>query len=76
MGMMSHISFIVCRISGLDLQVFFGMCVLLYEHDIVCALRWGVTFVRAYSTRLCSPLRGTPLTGIWLTLVNDAQTRP
>ena len=75
MGMMSHISFIACRISGLDLHVFFGMCVLLYEHDIICALRWGVTLVGAYSTRLYSPRHGTPLTGIGLTLVNDAQTR-
>ena len=28
MGMMSHISFIACRISGLDLHVLLGMCVL------------------------------------------------
>ena len=29
MGMMSHISFIACRISGIDLHGLPGMCVLL-----------------------------------------------
>ena len=43
MGMMSHILFIAYRISGIDLHVLFGMCVLLCEHDFACALRWGVT---------------------------------
>ena len=60
MGMMSHISFIACRISGIDLNVLLGICVLLCEHGIACALRWGVTLVGFYSTRLCSPHRGTP----------------
>ena len=60
MGMISHISFIACRISGIDLHVLLGMCVLLCEHGIACALRWGVTLVGVYSTRLCSPHRGTP----------------
>ena len=59
MGMMSHISFIACRISGIDLHVLLGVCVLLCEHDIACALRWGVTLVEVYSTGLCSPYRGT-----------------
>ena len=27
---------------------------------IACALRWGVAFVEVYSTRHCSPHRGTP----------------
>ena len=36
------------------------MCVLLCEHDIACALRWGVTLVGVYTIRLCSPRRGTP----------------
>ena len=27
---------------------------------IACALRWGVASVGVYSTRLCSPRRGTP----------------
>ena len=40
MGMMGHISFIACRISGIDLHVLLGTCVLLCEHDIACALRW------------------------------------
>ena len=60
MGMMSHISFIAYRISGIDLHVLIGMCVLLCEHDIACALRWGVTFVGVYSTRLCSLVIGPP----------------
>ena len=60
MGMMSHISFTACRISSIDLHVLLEMCVLLCEHDIACALRWGVTLVGIYSTELCSPLRGTP----------------
>ena len=60
MGMMSHISFIACRISGIDLHVLLRMCVLLCEHGIACALRWGVTLVGVYSIGLCSPRRGTP----------------
>ena len=59
MSMMSHILFIECRISGIDLHVLLGMCVLLCEHGIACALRWGVTLVGVYSSRLCSPYRGT-----------------
>ena len=61
MGVMSHISFIACRISGIDLHVLLGMCVLLCEQGIACALRWGVTLVGVYSTRLYSPCRRTPL---------------
>ena len=38
MGMMSQISFIACRISGIDLHVLLGMC-LLCEHGIAFALR-------------------------------------
>ena len=60
MDMMSHISFITCRISGIDLHVLLGMCVLLCEHGIACELRWRVTLVGVYSTRLCSPRHGTP----------------
>ena len=60
MGMMSHISFIACRISGIDLHVLLGMCVLLCEQDIACALMWGVTLVGVYSIGLCSPYCGTP----------------
>ena len=48
------------KISGLDWHVLLGMCVLLCEHDIACARRWGVTLVGFYSTRFCSPRRGTP----------------
>ena len=59
-SMMSHISFIACKIFGIDLHVLLGMCVLLCEHNIACALRWRVTLVGVYSTRLCSPRRGTP----------------
>ena len=60
LGMMSHISFTACRISGIDLHVLLGMCVLLCENGIACALRWGVTLVGVYSLGLCSPRRGTP----------------
>ena len=60
MGMMSHISFVACGIFGIDLHVLLGMCVLLCEHSIACALRWGVTLVGVYSIGLCSPNHGTP----------------
>ena len=60
MGMMSHISFIACRISGIELHVLLGMCVLLCEHGIACALRWGVTLVGVYSTGLYPPRHGIP----------------
>ena len=59
MGMMRHIPFIAYRISGIDLHVLLGMCVLLCEHNIAWTLRWGVTLVGVYSIGLCSPRRGT-----------------
>ena len=34
------------------------MCVLLCEHGIVCALRWGVALVGIILTGHCSPRRG------------------
>ena len=58
--MICHISFIACRILGIDLHVLLGMCVLLCEYGIACALRWRVTLVGVYSTGICSPRRGTP----------------
>ena len=36
------------------------MCVLLCEHGIVCALRWGVALVEVILNGYCSPCRGTP----------------
>ena len=36
------------------------MCVLLCEHGIACALRWGVALVGVILTGHCSPRRGTP----------------
>ena len=36
------------------------MRVLLCEHGIARALRWGVALVRFILTRHCSPYRGTP----------------
>ena len=51
MGMMSHISFITCRMSSIDLHGLLGMCVLLCKHNIACAFKWRVTIVRVYSTR-------------------------
>ena len=36
------------------------MCVLLCEHDIASALRWGVALVEVILTRHCKPRRGTP----------------
>ena len=72
MGMMSHISFIACRISGIDLHVLLGMCILLSEHGIACALKWAVTLVGVYSTRLCSPCRETPFQVVQTTdLIRD-----
>ena len=59
MGMMCHISFIASRISGIDLHVLLGMCVLLCEHDIACALKWRVALVVFYSIGLeWDPLSG------------------
>ena len=60
MGMMSHISFIACRISGIVLHVLLGMCVLLCEHDIACALRWGVTLVGVTLLGFAYPVVGSP----------------
>ena len=60
MDMMSHISFIARRISSIDLHVLLGLCILLCEHGIACALKWGVTLVGVYFTEVCSPRRGTP----------------
>ena len=62
--MMSHISLhgMTSRIS-LRIGIFFIemlMCVLLCEHGIACALRWGVALVEVTLTRHCSPRRGTP----------------
>ena len=34
----SHL-IIACRVSSIDLHVLLGMCVLLCEHGIACALR-------------------------------------
>ena len=53
MGMMSHISFIACRISGIDLHVLLGMCVLLCVHGIAYAFRWRVILIGVYSIGLC-----------------------
>ena len=36
------------------------MCLLLCEHGIACALRWGVTIVKVILIRHCSPHRGIP----------------
>ena len=73
MGMISHISFIACRISCIDLHVLLGMCVLLCEHDIAYALRWGVTLVGVYSIGFFSPRRGTPFQVVQAT---DPYPRP
>ena len=35
------------------------MCVLLCEHGIACALRWGIALIEVILTRHCSPIRGT-----------------
>ena len=80
LGMMSHILFITCRISGIVLHVLLGMCVLLCEHGIACALRWGVTLIGVYSTGLCSPRHGPPFQVLHMTpqirgLVDNTSTR-
>ena len=36
------------------------MCVLLCEHGIACALRWGVALVGVILTGHCSSRHGTP----------------
>ena len=62
--MMSRISFHVmaCRIPFRICIFFIGMlmCILLCEHDIACALRWGVALEVVILTGHCSPHRGTP----------------
>ena len=51
------------------------MCVLLCEHDITCALMWGVALVGVILTEHCSPRCGTPfqLQAMYkrLTLIRD-----
>ena len=51
------------------------MCVLLCEHGIACALRWGVALVGVILTEHCSPHRRTPfqvqVMYRWLTLIRD-----
>ena len=62
--MMSRILFhgMTCRIP-FRIGIFFIrklMCVLLCEHDIACALRWGVALVGVILTGHCSPHHGNP----------------
>ena len=51
------------------------MCVLLCEHGIACALRWGVALVGVLLTGHCSPCCGTPfqvqVMYMQLTLIRD-----
>ena len=51
------------------------MYVLLCEHGIACALRWGVALVGVILTGHCSPCRGTPFQVLviyrQLTLIRD-----
>ena len=62
--MMSLISFngMACRIPFRIGIFFIGMlmCVLLSEHGIACALRWGLALVGVIFIGHCSPLRRTP----------------
>ena len=56
--------FIACRIP-FRIDIFFIgmlMCVLLCEHGIACALRWGVALVGVILTRHCSPRCGVQAT--------------
>ena len=76
MGMMSHISFIACRISDIGLHVLLGMCLLLCEHDIACALRWEVALVGIILYWALLTPSWDPLTGTRSTPMNDTQTRP
>ena len=48
---------IPCRIDIFCIRML--ICVLLCEHDIACALRWGVALVGVILTGHCSPRRGT-----------------
>ena len=52
------------------------MCVLLCEHGIACALRWGVALVGVILTRHCSTRRGTPFAGAGYVLVADPHSGP
>ena len=51
------------------------MCVLLCEHGITCALRWGVALIGVILTRHCSSHHGTSfqvqVMYKWLTLIQD-----
>ena len=59
------------------------MSVLLCEHGIACALRWGVALIGVILTGHCSPCHGTPfqvqvmykrLTLIWDSRCEESQT--
>ena len=54
--------FMACRIPyRIDIFLIgMLMCVLLCEHGIACALRWGVALVGVILIRHYSPSRGTP----------------
>ena len=59
------------------------MCMLLCEHGIACALRWGIAMVGVILTGQCSPRCGTPfqvqvmyrrLTHIWELRCEESRT--
>ena len=49
---------IPCRIDIFFIRML--MCVLLCEHGIACAIRWGVALIEVVLIGHCSPRRGTP----------------
>ena len=52
------------------------MCVLLCEHGIACALRWGVALVGVILIGHCSPHHGTPLSGAGYVQAADPHLGP
>ena len=65
---------IPCRIEILFIEML--MCVLLCEHGIACALRWGVALVGVILTGLYSLHRGTPLSGVSYVQATDPHPGP
>ena len=63
-----------CRHSGRHVYVTLG-CVFDYA-TIVCALRWGVALYEIITTRLCSPHRGTPISGTGQVQTADLHSGP
>ena len=78
--MMSRISFhdMACRIP-FRIGIFFIrmlMCVLLCEHGMACALRWGVALVGVYPYWELITLSWDPLSGVGYVQAADPHLGP